>query len=420
MIHRLRPADSSDFDWLLALDRGREDRALGAVERRARFTAAFHAQAWWVVEVERQPVGALSVAWDEAPIVLHTVALLPAWQGRGLGTRLVHDVLLRARELEQPVVVAVTAEDPARGMFERLGFWPPEDAPPAAVPGLLRWEASVRTDVTLRAAMAPWADPKRRRAWVRRLFEGSPSEALGFCQFAARRHGVPAEADVLVMGCGPGRLLRPLATLGGRVSAYEADPDYHAAATRMAARVGGAIAVRRGGLLELDETSAHDLALALDGVLWALESHQARVEALQRLRRALRPGGALLVEGPNFPWILKAYREPPATTEIYHRASVSRIPAHALDFHEGVLEHRDTFVAEVDGEAPVEWTEVRRLALLGLPLLRVALEQAGWAGIEAFRDLRATGPGRASGPRIVLSARPADASAVAGPPLSRP
>jgi N-acetylglutamate synthase-like GNAT family acetyltransferase/SAM-dependent methyltransferase len=409
MIHRLRPASSSDFDWLLALAGGRED-GVAPAEQRARFTRAFASQPWWVVEVEREPVGALSVGWDADPIVLCTVALQPAWHGRGLGTRLVHDVLLRARELQRPVVVELPAGNLAVALFERLGFWPLEgetatetDAAPMCV--RLRWQASLRTDVTLQAAMSPWLDRKRRRAWVRRLFEAPADDQAGFCRFAAGRYGLSAEPAALVMHCGPGRLLRPLTALGVRTTAYEADPDYHATASRMAAVVGETTSVHRGGLLDLDGVRAYDLAIAFDGALWALLAHEARVDALGRLRQALRPGGVLLLEGPNFPWILKAYREPPATTEIYHRATVSRIPAHTLDFHDGVLEHRDTFVVEVDDQEPVEWLEERRLALLGLPLLRVALEQAGFGAIETFRDLRATGPARISGPRIVLSAR---------------
>jgi SAM-dependent methyltransferase/GNAT superfamily N-acetyltransferase len=410
MLHRLRPAESSDFDWLLALQEGREDVGASAAERRTSFTHAFATQPWWVVEVEREPVGALSVRWDEEPAVLHAVALLPQWQGRGLGTRIVHDVLLQARERQQGVVVELREGDPALGLFRRLGFWPDQgegEGGGAGEPAWVRlcWQASVRTDATLRAAMSPWEDPQRRRAWARRLFEPSPADAVGFCRFAAGRNSVPDAASMLIVGCGPGRLLRPLAALGFCITATEPDPDYCAAAMRMGAVIGEAATVRAGELLELEDEGAYDLAIAFDGVLWSLPTHAARVDAAVRLRRALRPGGVLMVEGPNFPWILKAYREPPATTEIYHRATVSRIPAHAIDFHNGVLEHRDTFVVEVDGEEAAEWTDTRCFALLDLPFLRLALEQAGLTHVETFRDLRATGPSRITGPRIVLTAR---------------
>ena len=236
------------------------------------------------------------------------------------------------------------------------------------------------------------------------MLEGPIDDTVGFCRFAAGRYGLPAEPSALVMGCGTGRLVRPLAALGWRVTAYEADDDLRAAAARLAAAAGEAASVHEGGFERLEAVGAHDLAIAADGALWTLLEHEGRVDAVQRLRRALRPGGALVVEGPNMPWILKAYREPPAASVVYHRATVSRIPAHTLDVHDGVLEHRDTFVAEVDGEEAAEHTDVRRLALMGLPLLRLALAQGGLPVLETFRDLRATGPSRCTGARIVLTA----------------
>jgi GNAT superfamily N-acetyltransferase len=406
MIHRLRPAESSDFDWMLTLPQARDEASMSPPERRTRFTRAFASRPWWVVEVDRQPVGALSVALDDDPAVLHAVALMPPWQGRGLGTRLVHDVLLQARARQRSVVVELPAGDPALALFRRLGFWPSEGGAGSEPERVrLRWEASVRTDETLRAAMSPWEDPQRRRAWARRLFEPRPDEAVGFIRFAAGRGGMPVGASAMVEGCGTGVLLRPLSALGMRVTAYEPDADHHAVASRVAAVIGESATVRGGGLLDLEDVGAHDLAIAFDGVLWSLETHAHRVDAARRLRRALRPGGILVVEGPNFPWILRADPELPVSTEIYHRATVSRIPGQELDFHDGVLVRRDTIVVEVDDEEAAEWTETRRMALLGLPELRLGLEEAGLEGIETFGELGATGPERITGGRIVITAR---------------
>jgi SAM-dependent methyltransferase/GNAT superfamily N-acetyltransferase len=391
---------------MLTLPRSRDEARWTPAERRLRFTRAFASQPWWVVEVDRRPVGALSVAWDDDPAVLHALTLAPAWQGRGLGTRLVHDVLLEARERQRSVAVELPADDPTLPLFRRLGLWPSEETANEPARVCLRWQASARTDETLRAAMSPWEDPRRRRAWARRLFEPPPDEQVGFVRFAMGRYGVPAEAaSALVMGCGLGGLLRPLAALGLRVTGYEPDGDFFASASRTAAVLGEPVEVRGGGLLDLDDAGAHDLAITFDGVLWSLETHAHRVDAARRLRRALRPGGVLLVEGPNMPWLLQANRELPVKSEVYHRATVVRLPVQDTDVHDGVLVHRDTIVVGLDEEEAAEWHETRRLALLGLPFLRVALEEAGFERIESFGDLRATGPSKITGERVVLSAR---------------
>lgn len=410
MLHRLRPADSSDFDWMLALPPGSAYARRSAAARRAAFTRAFAAWPWWVVEVDRRPVGVLSVRWDEDPAVLHAVALAPAWQGRGLGTRLVHDVLLEARARGRAVDVALAQDDPVGPLLRRLGFGPCErkasdDGGDEAGEGWLRWQTSERTEQTLRAAMAPWEDGARRRPWARRLFEPTPDEVVGFVRFAMGRYGVPGDGSVLVAGAGAGGLLRPLVALGLRVVAVEPEADAHAVALRRAAALGEAATVRGGGLLDLDDVGVYDLALAVDGALWAMETHAHRVDAARRLRRALRPGGTLVIEGPNAPWHLLTQHEPPARTELYHHATVSRIPGQEVDVHDGVLLRRDCIVVEVDGEEVAEWHEVRRVALLGWPMVRLALEDAGLEGLETFADLQATGAGKCTGERVVVTAR---------------
>jgi len=402
MIHRLRSSESSDFDWLFALHRqGRVD-AVGDAERRARFTRAFATEEIQVVEVDGDRVGMLSVDWPRDPVALRSIQLAAAWQGRGLGTRLVHDVLLAARQVERGVEVELPAENPARVLFVRLGFKEIGFTPSVR---RLRWEASIRSDVTLEAAMSPWLDPRRRRVWGFRLFERAPDAQIEFSRFVAGRHGLPDDARVLDVSAGTGRRLRPLAAQGFTVTALETDPDLRIALAQVALVAGDAVTLGAAGLTQLVDDEAYDLALAFDGALWALLSHEARVDALARLRRALRPGGVLVIEGPNALARLHGDHEAAARTELYHRAHVSRIPRQDFDFHEGVLDRRDAIVVEIEGEEVAEWTERRRESLMGLPLLREALRAAGWRDFETFRDLQGTVPATVSGSQIVVVAR---------------
>lgn len=413
MLHRLRPADTSDFEWLLALDRTsmrphveRLHLRWDDADHRARFTQAFASRSMTVVEVEDEPVGMISVAEDEDPIVLHDVQLVPHWQGRGLGTRLVHDVLLDARARQRAVELRVVRSNPARALYERLGFGVVTQTDEHV---RMRWQAGPATDPLLEAAMSPWADPGRRRAWVHRLFDAPPEGSVGFIRFVAGRYQLPAGCSVLEIGCGPGRLLRLLAAEGLLVTGYEPDPDLHAAAIQAAAAAGSRITVVHGGWGDLETSASPSIGVAMivamDGSLWRLLSHRDRVDAIQRVRRALRPGGVLVLEGPNVPWTLQADGPPPARTELYHRAAVSQIPTVHFDFHDGVIERRDTYVVEAQGEVLAEWDEHHRQAMLGLPSIRLALEQGGLPQIETFRDLDATGPARVTGRRIVLTAR---------------
>ena len=55
-------------------------------------------------------------------VKLHRVFLLPEAQGRGIGTRLVEEVLAASRATRRPVRLRVLRVNPARRLYERLGF----------------------------------------------------------------------------------------------------------------------------------------------------------------------------------------------------------------------------------------------------------------------------------------------------------
>ena len=48
--------------------------------------------------------------------------LLPSFQHRGIGTSIIHDVIARARAAHLPVTLTVLKENPAKTLYERLGF----------------------------------------------------------------------------------------------------------------------------------------------------------------------------------------------------------------------------------------------------------------------------------------------------------
>lgn len=200
-------------------------------------------------------------------------------------------------------------------------------------------------------------------------------------------------------------MLWPWVEQGWSVTAVVPDPLDHRVVSRSIALAGEAVTLVASED-ELPAEASFDLVVGFEGVLWSGLTHEARVEIARRLRGRLRPGGRLVLEGPNMPWVLRSEGHPPAVTELYHRAQISRIPSDELDYHAGVLVRRETFVADVPDQEPVEWQQVHRWALMGLPLLALALRHAGLHEVETYRDLRATGPGRVTGPRIVLTARP--------------
>ncbi len=76
-----------------------------------------------IVCVDDTPIGRLWTAQlgdDEVRLV--DISLLPAWRGRGLGTRLLRDLQAEAATEGRTVVLHVTPDNPARNLYGRLGF----------------------------------------------------------------------------------------------------------------------------------------------------------------------------------------------------------------------------------------------------------------------------------------------------------
>jgi GNAT superfamily N-acetyltransferase len=75
-----------------------------------------------VVEVDGEPAGRLVLARLVREIRVIDIALLPAYRGAGIGTRLLRDVIADADAAALPVSLHVEPWSPARRLYERLDF----------------------------------------------------------------------------------------------------------------------------------------------------------------------------------------------------------------------------------------------------------------------------------------------------------
>lgn len=130
----LRPASSLDigFCWRLheATLRCYVEATWGhwdEADQRRRFGAWFEPARLRIVEVDGARVGFLKVDADAARVTLLSIAVDPAHQRRGIGTWLVRRVVDEAGS--RPVRLQVLKVNPARRLYERLGFVEVADTP---------------------------------------------------------------------------------------------------------------------------------------------------------------------------------------------------------------------------------------------------------------------------------------------------
>lgn len=138
-----RPITDDDLPFLSRLYASTREEELSVTpwsddEKRTFLTQQFEAQhrhyreyyadaSFDVLLVDGEPAGRLYVSrWsDEIRIV--DVALLPEYRNRGIGGRVLEDLLDEGRRTGKAVSIHVEKNNPALRLYERLGFEPIED-----------------------------------------------------------------------------------------------------------------------------------------------------------------------------------------------------------------------------------------------------------------------------------------------------
>jgi ribosomal protein S18 acetylase RimI-like enzyme len=136
----LRPAVDTDREFLTALYASTREVELELVDwdeatKRAFVQHQFSAQdehyrsnypgaTLDVIEVDGEPAGRLYVHRGPSDIRIMDIALVPGFRGRGIGTELLRSLISEAEESGRKLSIHVEANNPARSLYDRLGFHP--------------------------------------------------------------------------------------------------------------------------------------------------------------------------------------------------------------------------------------------------------------------------------------------------------
>ena len=133
----LRPAAEGDRPFLLRVYAGTREPELEAsglpreqwgafvehqFEAQSRHYETYEYTSFDVVLVDGEPAGRLIVArWPEELRIVD-IALLPEFRGRGIGTRLMRELIKEADNIEVKASIHVERFNPAQHLYSRLGF----------------------------------------------------------------------------------------------------------------------------------------------------------------------------------------------------------------------------------------------------------------------------------------------------------
>jgi ribosomal protein S18 acetylase RimI-like enzyme len=77
-----------------------------------------------LIEVDGRLAGRLYVHRGEQDIRIMDIALAPEFRGRGIGTELLRSLIAEADESDRKLSIHVEFNNPARSLYDRLGFQP--------------------------------------------------------------------------------------------------------------------------------------------------------------------------------------------------------------------------------------------------------------------------------------------------------
>ena len=231
---------------------------------------------------------------------------------------------------------------------------------------------------------------------------GGAETIAAFLDWLAQHRGLGYQVRVLDVGCGPGRMFAEFNSLHWSVKAMEPNADFHEAATQAALACGYESPVR-AGFEEIDAASQFDLVTAINDSFSHLLSAEARAEGLHRAFQALRPGGVLFIDVPNFLWILKNYRPPPEFKSIVPGGEVVLERKHEIDFHTATFTTLESYRLTRRGQE--QRLQMRHIyAMTSLPELAYQLDLAGFTGLETYGSYSARSAEPIRGGRILVSA----------------
>jgi ribosomal protein S18 acetylase RimI-like enzyme len=124
----LRTAYPADSEFVFAVTaaalRDYIEKTWGWDEARARaiHSERFRPAATAIIEWKGEPIGWMVVQRGAEEIYLDEINLLPAYQGRGIGSWLIGQLLAEADRGAVPVRLQVLKVNPAKALYERLAF----------------------------------------------------------------------------------------------------------------------------------------------------------------------------------------------------------------------------------------------------------------------------------------------------------
>lgn len=124
----LRSATPDDYDFLWHLHittfKSYVTQIWGwdEVQQIAMFAERFNPQQIQIIQLIAQDVGRLDIDYRDDEVFLSLIAISPDYQGQGIGSHLIRNLIQQAHADHKPLTLRVLRPNPAQHPYQRLGF----------------------------------------------------------------------------------------------------------------------------------------------------------------------------------------------------------------------------------------------------------------------------------------------------------
>ena len=124
----LRAAHPDDFDFCARLYFAGMEETIRQLKLDMVRQSASLCECWNVSEVQIITSGGADIGWVQSStrdgaLYLEQIFVDAAFQRRGVGTGVINDLIGQATQAGQPVTLGVVKTNPAKNLYERLGFF---------------------------------------------------------------------------------------------------------------------------------------------------------------------------------------------------------------------------------------------------------------------------------------------------------
>ncbi len=232
-------------------------------------------------------------------------------------------------------------------------------------------------------------------------FDKDPTPITAFVAWLADTYRLPRSLHVLDMGCGPGRMLAEYHKLGWHTVGMEPDSDFYQSARDQIKEL-SEVQVYRGGFSDITFENAFDLITAVNNPFSYLLDIPARLDAIERVQKALKPGGVFFLELTNFLYRLQHFQRLTVQKKEVDGERVIHLMENEIDFHDARWVLRDQYILE--GSVDIVEKQHQQ-AVLTVPELTYFLEQQGFSGIQTYASYKSRIAETVTGEKILLAAQ---------------